>query len=608
MNLKKYEKEKKMKRMSKTKTKKRKKVLAPQEIEKKKEEQKAKRKTRQFKNKIKYVFIMSGFNYVNSENHHVKIGYRDIELDAIFFYQNIMVICEDTGSGSEHIKDHVRKKQEAFEQIEANREIFLAEIKQEFEDIGEELNRFQAGQYKMFYLYFSQEELGFCADDYKLFPLIKFVEPRSLEYLYKMSQCIKRSVKYEIFRFLNITDTDIGDDTTEASQKKIKATIISPEETTGLKNGVRIVSFMMSAETLIKNCYVLRKDNWEDSATLYQRLIRKEKIKNIRDFLTKKEQAFYNNIIVALPDGVYFEDKDSNIKSVKDFDAYNVCSMIIPDRMNSICIIDGQHRVYAHYEGDSNDKNEEKISELRKKLHLLVTGLIFPPEMSVAERTRIESEIFLEINSKAKPVPPDIILHIEQLKDPLSDKGLARAVIEKLNKERVMLNKFEMSSLDEGKIKIASIIKFALRYLVSIEPKEKKNFYSYWDGDKEALLRLDDKALDGYLQFCVKNLSLYFSAIRNNFLDEWNDPTSKLLSVISINGFIIAYNRFIDKYGIKDFDFFDRQLKNLNTDFSKEKFPYTSSQYVKFSEEILTEALARNVHEIPDNMDDKNEV
>lgn len=581
-----------MKRMSKAKSKK---VLSPQEIEKKKAEQKVKRKTRQFKNKIKYIFTMSGFRYINSEDHHMKIGFRDIELDAIFLYENIMIICEDTGSGVEHIKDHIRKKQEAFEQIEANKDDFFQRIKQEFAETGVILNKFQVSQYKIFYLYFSQEELGFCADDYKMYPLIKFVEPRSLEYLYKMSQCIRHSVKYEIFRFLNITDTDIGGDTTETNQKKIRATIISPQEATGLKNGVRIVSFMMSADTLIKNCYVLRKDNWEESTTLYQRLIRKEKIKSIREFLVKKEQAFYNNIIVALPDGVLFQDKESNIKSVKDFDAYNVCSMIIPDQMNSICIIDGQHRVYAHYEGDSNDKNEGKISELRKKLHLLVTGLVFPPEMSVTERTRIQSEIFLEINSKAKPVPPDIILHIEQLKDPLSDKGLARAVIERLNKERVFLNKFEMSSLDEGKIKIASIIKFALRYLVSVEPKEKKSFYSYWEGDKEALLSLDDVALNEYLEFCVKNLSLYFSAIKKNFKQEWENPNSKLLSVIAINGFIIAYNRFLDQYGIKDFNFFDNQLKNLKTDFSKENFPYTSSQYKKFSDEILEKALTFNI-------------
>lgn len=79
-----------------------------------------------------------------------------------------------------------------------------------------------------------------------------------------------------------------------------------------------------------------------------------------------------------------------------------------------------------------------------------------------------------------------------------------------------------------------------MRYLVSVEPKEKKSFYSYWEGDKEALLSLDDVALNEYLEFCVKNLSLYFSAIKKNFKQEWENPNSKLLSVIAINGFIIA--------------------------------------------------------------------
>ena len=95
-----------MKMIAKTKNKK---VLSPQEIEKRKAEKKIKRKTRQFKNKIKYIFTMSGFKYINSEDHHMKIGFRDIELDAIFLYENIMIICEDTGSGLEHIKDHIRK-------------------------------------------------------------------------------------------------------------------------------------------------------------------------------------------------------------------------------------------------------------------------------------------------------------------------------------------------------------------------------------------------------------------------------------------------------------------------------------------------------------------
>lgn len=146
MNLEKYEKETKMKRVAKAKTKKKKIILTPQELEKKKAEQKAKRKTRQFKNKIKYVFTMAGFDYIKSENFHMKIGYRDIEIDAIFLYENIMIICEDTGSGTEHIKDHVRKKQEAFEQIEANKDVFFEELRNKYNELEEKLNRYQIGR------------------------------------------------------------------------------------------------------------------------------------------------------------------------------------------------------------------------------------------------------------------------------------------------------------------------------------------------------------------------------------------------------------------------------------------------------------------------------
>lgn len=548
------------------------------------DEQAVKRQTRRFKSKIRRIFALSNFKYINSEDHPFKIGYRTVELDAIFYYKNIIIISEDTGTKND-IKGHARNKEEAFEQIAGNRTQFLNWIQKEFEEIS--FPKYNENQYIIKYLYFSQNKLDFDADELKLFPLIIFVEPQYLEYFNKMAQCIHKSIKYELYRFLNITDTDIGNNSTESIQKCISATIISPKETTGLSNGVRIVSFMMAAETLIKNSYVLRKDNWEDSAMLYQRLIQKEKIKGIRKFLADKKEAFYNNIIVALPQDIYFVNDKNKQLSINDVEKYNVCKMIIPDRMNSICIIDGQHRIYAYYEGEDNDPNESKIGDLRKKLHLLVTGLVFPEGTSDVKKSKIESEIFLDINTNAKPVPPDVLLHIKGIKEPLSDIGLARAVIEKLNKKEPFLHKFELSALESGKIKIASIIKFALRYLVSVNPNERKSFYSFWPGDKEALLNLDDRAYNDYLDYCTKNLSIYFSAIRNCFKQDWNNPDSKLLSVISINGFIIAYNEFINKNKIEDFDFFKSKIKNLETNFSKDDFPYTSSQYKKFSTEIL---------------------
>ena len=105
------------------------------------------------------------------------------------------------------------------------------------------------------------------------------------------------------------------------------------------------------------------------------------------------------------------------------------CKLILPKEINSICVIDGQHRIFAHYESGTESKQEQKISELRKQLHLLVTGLVFPPEMYAGERARIQSEIFLDINSNAKAVPQNVLLQIKRIRNPIADESIAQYVI-----------------------------------------------------------------------------------------------------------------------------------------------------------------------------------
>lgn len=100
-----------------------------------------------------------------------------------------------------------------------------------------------------------------------------------------------------------------------------------------------------------------------------------------------------------------------------------------------------------------------------------------------------------------------------------------------------------------------------------------------------------DVSLNDYIEFCANSIDLYFSAIRDAFKSSWNDPASKMLSVISINGFIIAFNRQLNKYGVSDYPFYSSCLRKLSIDFSKNGFPYTSSQYRKFSGRILAEAF-----------------
>jgi len=501
-----------------------------------------KRKVLAFRKKIRSSFTDAGFTYFSTLDKHFPIGTRTVELDYLFLYENIIVICEDNTKQKKDI-DHIRNKNESFAEIRNNKTAFLNWLSNTFPEKATMVKQYRPERYFLYYIYISQTELEITEDEKNRYSNLLFWDPETLSYFNRMAQCIQHSARYEIFRYLGLKNDEIGFSGSEGGKTTIKAPIIYPQEATGLRNGVRVVSFMMSAEKLLRTSYVLRKDSWEESMFLYQRLIEKDKVKSIRAFLAQKGEAFYNNIIVALPDNVTFEDDAGTPILVENIGDFQHCKLVLPDEMNSICIIDGQHRIFAHYEAPATEKYELQIAPLRRQLHLLVTGLIFPTEMKEPERKQIQSQIFLDINDNTKKVAPNVLTHIEMVKDPFSDIGLARRVIERLNKKRVFLNRFELSALDESKIKVASIIKFALRYLVTVTPAEgKTSLYAYWQGNKEAFQQKDEASLNDYIEFCANSIDLYFSAIRDAFKSSWNDPASKMLSVISINGFSYTIN------------------------------------------------------------------
>lgn len=555
-------------------------------------EQLEKRSKSIFKKKIVKTFTDAGFHYVPTNDQEMYIGLRKVEIDALFIYENVWLICEDTVKTT-NIRDHIRTKNEAFGQIKSNLSSFITELVKLFPDRADEFQKYDDKRIKTFALYISKEEIDLSDDDYKLFSEIIFVQPNTLNYFQWITQCIKHSARNEVFRFLGLKNSDIGQVSSTSENASITAPIIYPKSFTGIKNNVRIVSFMMSAEDLLNTCYVLRKDNWADSIWLYQRLIEKNKIKSIRDFIETKGEAFYNNIIVGLPDRVRFCDEKGDYKSIDEIgDLEGNCTLTLPKEMNTICVIDGQHRIFAHYESGTDSKQERIISVLRKQLHLLVTGLIFPSEMSAEERVRIQSEIFVDINSNAKLVPQNVLLQIKRIQNPIADESIAQYIIEKLNKQGAFQNMLQLSSLDGGKIKTASIVRFALRYLVTVKPADgRQSLFTYWNGDKDAFRNLENTAIEEYVSFCVSILNKYFGAIKKNLKAQWDDESSKLLSVIAINGFVIALTRQLSVNGVKDFDFYDKVFQSWSYDFSKEVFPFTSSQYRRFSTVILEEAF-----------------
>ena len=564
------------------------------------------RQRRAFSRRLKKIFTAIGFDYLPSELKEFKIGDRKAELDFVLLYENLVVIGEETtiSTKSTHhhevILNHIRTKNESFEQIENNKSKFITWLKRKFPEFSQAVDHYGAQRMHFYYLYCTKERTGIDENrKHESFPLIKFVEPETINYFQRMSDCLQNTEMYDFLNFLGVTDSELGKVQNTTTSHKIQNSIITPDDGTGLPDGVRVVSFMMSAEDLLKTAYVLRKDDWNNASWYYQRLIKPTRIKSIRKYISSTKSTFINNIIVALPQNVRFTDECNNPVDIFSCDKFTDLSVEIPFSMNSICVIDGQHRIFAHYHG--KDKYEKTIAELRTSRHLLVTGLVFPTGMSEKKQLQIQSKIFLDINQNTEKVPKDVILQIKRTADPLSDTSIATQVLEEMNRESPFKDLFQFSGLRDEKrrIRTSSIISYGLRKLVS-KDTEGISLYSLWrerDDTGNDGVNMDN--LDCYVSFCAKHLSLYFRSVFAKFRAQWNDEKSQIRSVASINGFLIAFDMLLSEVGLpplqSGYDFYTKLFSCLQVDFSVSNFPYRSSQYHRFAKEIV-----RQVHESSD--------
>ncbi|MFH2116730.1 MAG: DGQHR domain-containing protein [Bacillota bacterium] len=560
---------------------------------KKTEEKRQKKLEREYYNSIENIFKFSGFLSMPVENEQFDIANRpNCELDHCFVSENVIVICEQTVG----IKDssHLLKKQETASVIcrdSATKNQFLQYLTSKYQNVFNG-SKYGCARWKIFYLYFSKQRIDFNDIDKARYDKLRFIDIGTYNYLVNLSKCLKHSFVYEILRFLDVNYNDYGSVSpgggTPLPTRDVS--IIYPSDVTGLNQGVGIVSFMMSPEEIIKTSYVLRKDNWEEKIGLYQRLITEKRIKSVRKFILETKRTFFNNIIVGLPEAIKIYGQDGTEISINELDRYQNCTMKLSEGFNTLCIIDGQHRVYSYYENDISDSEEIAVSNLRNKLNLLVTGIIFPKEWSEIKKREFQSDIFVQINKNSKNVASDILTHIESTKNPFSPMAIARKTLEKMNISEPFKNLFELSLVEKARIKVSSITQFALSALVN--PKDEAyGFYKYWTPSnqvKKPKQLEDENLLNEYVSFCANTLNQYFCAIKTKFQVFWDDPKSSILRIVSINGFIIALHHSLRlTSGAKDFAFYKEILSLSDLDFSKGKFLYAGSRYSQFAIEQI---------------------
>ena len=172
-------------------------------------EQLLKRNKAAFKRRIKNIFVGAGFNYIPTNDHEMNVGLRKVEIDSLYIYENIWLLCEDTIK-STNIRDHIRTKNEAFGEIKQNVPEFVENLSELFPEHQSILKKYEIGRIKIFGLYISRDELQLADTDYILFNNLIFVQPQTLGYFQWIVQAIKLSARNEIFRFLNLKSEEIG--------------------------------------------------------------------------------------------------------------------------------------------------------------------------------------------------------------------------------------------------------------------------------------------------------------------------------------------------------------------------------------------------------------
>lgn len=551
-----------------------------------------------------------GFHRINGiDGKNIVYKSRPSEFDDFFIYENLFLIAEYTSDSN--VSKHLLKKKAIYDLIDQSHREFVEFVISEpkLASFGEYYNntikdRYSAGQIHIRIIYCSikpvdQQLKEVCVTNKSIF----FYDYDIVHYFRSLAANIKRSARYELFHFLNVKASEIGNCVSDIpGSHKYKGNIL-PVEKSSFEKGHNIISFYIDAASLIRRAYVLRQESWreEDAGGFYQRMVIGKKIMAMRKYLANEGRVFVNNIIATLSnDSAQLLDNNGKIINISEegyfegnesHDQITPTQVQIDDLPNIIGIIDGQHRVYAYHEG--TDVYEGKISDLRNQQHLLVTAILFPRSIHMGARRKFEATLFREINNTQTNISSQLKQDIDVMISPFSVTSVCKSIISKLNDSGPLANLISVHSYDKGKLKTASIVSYGLIPLIKYDDSsESDSLYRLWSNPDKKKLNKDCEEFELkklYVDFCAEKIRDILIALKRIVPKEsWcvYDPKKKQgsLSVTFINGFLNVLRCQIKDTGmlLSQEDYY-QNLKNIKLEILKE---YKSSQYNKMGRMI----------------------
>jgi DGQHR domain-containing protein len=287
----------------------------------------------------------------------------------------------------------------------------------------------------------------------------------------------------------------------------------------------RFFSLAMPSEILAKTCYV--SSRYDDPVEGFQRTLDKVRAQQIADYIDNGVGTIPTAIILSAQPNSEFEyiSKSTTVR-------FN----IIP---KSFLILDGQHRVF----GFSLAKENVRVPVI------IYNGLT----------RKEESRLFIDINTKQRPVPPELLIDIKALAEIENDlEALLRVIYDNFNSnsESALFGKLSPSEKTINKISRVTFNSAVKPITATFGDKEPEEVYTI---------------LNAYLV-------AFFSGFRRKSLD--NRITNPYVFRAIITIFPDVARKVKDKYDDYTIDNFNRSLNSFfdNINANKVNKKLTSSK------------------------------
>jgi len=530
-------------------------------------EQKHAVEKRAFARGIRTIFDRIGFQRV-PEPADVEFEFdgRKGDFDDVFVHENLVVFVEYTVSNQTQVGDHIKGKAHLFNRIAAAPLQFIDLMETTFPALAKALgDAYHPSQRIVRVLYCSKSEIK--KEHQDLAKEASFLWYGSIRYFAELSAAIKRSARFELFDFLRVDHKEVGEQGVipEGQPAVTFAGSVLPEAHSNFPAGFKVISFYVSPGAVLSRAYVLRKDGWRDSDGLYQRMISRKKVESIRRHLRSNERVFVNNVILTLPDDTKLLDDAEAEVNPTNINKTVPIKVQLPDRGNTVGIIDGQHRIFSYYQDASDD---QKIALYRSRQNLLATGIMYPQGHTPQQRERFEASLFLEINSTQNAASSPLKQAIAVITQPFSPDSVGKRVVQHLSNLSALEGLLERSFYDVGVLRTTTIVSYGLRPLLRIDGED--SLIKLWADEARQLSvkkQQSVSSLNDYSEFSAKEINKFLSAARavvggNRWKIKTKDNNG-LLTVTFINGLLVLFRHYVKAYGLRDFDKYRTDLSPL---------------------------------------------